>query len=96
MSTKPPKMKMTTDIPAGIATPDKLETGGFPDFYNIELDPREERNLASFSGWTIPGYMKVVAEYLATLKEHPNPKAISLTDFTYPHADKVTKFTGTM
>ena len=78
------------------AAGNRLETGGFPDFYNIELDPREERNLASFSGWTIPGYMKVVAEYLATLKEHPNPKAISLTDFTYPHADKVTKFTGSM
>ena len=26
MTTKPPKMKMTTEVPPGIATPDKLET----------------------------------------------------------------------
>ena len=74
----------------------RLETNGYPNIFNIELDPREERNLLSFSAWTIPGYLKTVTEYLKSLEKHPNPPGFNLTDFHYPHADKVEKFTGTV
>ena len=45
----PPKMKMTTDIPAGIAIPDKVETrlgtlkffDGFPDDATVEKTLRQ-------------------------------------------------------
>jgi arylsulfatase len=74
----------------------RLETNGYPEIFNIELDPREERNLVSFSGWTVPGYMKVVTEYLRSLEPYPNPPGFTLTDFHYPHGHKVEKFTGTV
>ena len=32
-------------------------------------------------GWVAGPYMKVVGEYLATLKDHPNPPAFSFTEF---------------
>jgi len=74
----------------------RLETNGYPNIYNIERDPREEENLISFSAWTIPAYLQIVNKYLKSLEKYPNPPGIKLTDFNYPHADKIEKYTGSM
>ena len=59
----------------------RLEAMGYPAVFDIERDPREEWNLAGVRAWTIGEYLKVVGAYLATLKDHPNPPAFSMTEF---------------
>lgn len=73
----------------------RLESNGYPDIYNIERDPREEENMMAYAAWAIPAYIGVVTNYLKSLEEYPNPPAINLTKFDYPHAEKVERFTGT-
>ena len=74
----------------------RLEANGYPDIYNVERDPREEENMMAYAAWAIPAYIGVVTKYLKSLEEYPNPPAINLTKFDYPHAEKVEKFSGTM
>lgn len=57
------------------------ETAGLPEIYNIEADPREERNVGAENGWVIVPYLQLIGEYKATLKDHPNPPAANLTEF---------------
>ncbi len=57
------------------------ETAGLPEIYNIEADPREERNVGAENGWLVVPYLQLIGEYKATLQDHPNPKAANLTDF---------------
>jgi arylsulfatase len=57
------------------------ETAGYPQVFNIEADPKEMVNSSHLNGWVIAPYMQIVGEYRASLKEHPNPPAPSLTDF---------------
>ena len=57
------------------------ETAGLPEIYNIEADPREERNVGAENGWLVVPYLQLIGEYMATLQDHPNPKAANLTDF---------------
>jgi arylsulfatase len=58
------------------------ETAGFPRVFNIEADPREIKDVAgSGSGWVMGVYSKLIAEYKATLEEHPNPPAPNMTRF---------------
>ena len=58
------------------------ETAGFPQIYNIEADPKEKVDIAIESyGWTIAPYLKAIAKYQATLKEHPNPPAGNVAKF---------------
>ena len=59
----------------------RAEGMGYPAVFDIERDPREEWNLAGVRAWTIGEYLKIVGEYLATLKAHPNPPAFSMTEF---------------
>ena len=59
----------------------RVEGMGYPAVFDIERDPREEWNLAGVRAWTIGEYLKVVGAYLATLKDHPNPPAFSMTEF---------------
>ena len=58
-----------------------LEHTGYPMIYNIEEDPREERPILEEGGWAVGPYLKVIGEYKASLKKHPNPPAFNLTDF---------------
>lgn len=74
----------------------RLESNGFPDIYNIERDPLEQENMIAYAAWAIPAYVGVVTKYLNSLKEYPNPPAINLTKFDYPHTEKVVKFSGTI
>jgi arylsulfatase len=58
------------------------ETAGFPQIYNIEADPKERVNIAhTGSGWVMGPYLKLVGQYKASLKEHPNPPAGNVTKY---------------
>jgi hypothetical protein len=50
--------------------------------------------MMAYAAWAIPAYIGVVSEYLKSLEEYPNPPAVNLTKFDYPHAEKVERFTG--
>jgi len=54
------------------------KTGG-PDIYNIEADPRELNNIAGTHAWLFGPYMRTIAEYNQSLKQHPNPPGVNLT-----------------
>ena len=56
------------------------ETAGFPRIYNIWSDPKEQTDISvSGSAWVLGVYSKLIGEYKATLKEHPNPPAPNMT-----------------
>jgi hypothetical protein len=60
----------------------RAEGNGFPAIFNIEADPREELNIVGTSAWVIGSYLKAIGDYKKTLEKYPNPKAVSLTDFS--------------
>lgn len=60
----------------------RQEGNGFPAIFNIEADPREEVNTLYNSAWVIGPYLKVIGEYMKTLEQHPNPKAVNMTQFS--------------
>ncbi len=60
----------------------RVEGMGYPAIFNIMRDPREEMNVVGTEAWVMGPYMKIVADYQATLKAHPNPPAFSLTTFS--------------
>lgn len=53
----------------------------YPEIYNIEADPREEKNIAATVPWVGALVIKAVTDYKKTLKEHPNPPAAAVTKF---------------
>jgi len=55
------------------------ETTGYPMIFSIEADPREKRNVAFENTWVVRPMTKIIGEYMATLKDHPNPPAANLT-----------------
>lgn len=58
------------------------ETAGFPRIYNIYSDPKEQTDIAvSGTAWVMAIYSKLIGQYKATLKDHPNPPAPNLTRF---------------
>ncbi|MFB3040292.1 MAG: sulfatase-like hydrolase/transferase [Candidatus Poribacteria bacterium] len=57
------------------------ETAGLPEVYNIEADPREERNVGAENGWVIVPYLQLIGAYKKSLEMHPNPPAANLTNF---------------
>lgn len=54
---------------------------GYPKVYNIEMDPHEELVVAALYGWVSEHYLKMVHEYLESLKKYPNPPAPNITQF---------------
>ena len=54
---------------------------GYPIIYNIEMDPHEDLIVAGMFAWVSGPILKVVKEYEATLKDHPNPPAPNITNF---------------
>ena len=47
---------------------------GFPQLFNIEADPKERVDIiVEGNSWAMAPYLKLIAEYKATLKDHPNP-----------------------
>ncbi|MBK5356568.1 arylsulfatase [Pseudomonas sp. TH41] len=59
----------------------RAELNGYPSIFNVEQDPREEVNTVAVNGWVIAPYMKLIGEYLKSLEQYPNPKAVNLTKF---------------
>ena len=58
------------------------ETAGFPRIYNIYSDPKEMTDIAvSGTAWVMGMYAKLIGQYKATLKDHPNPPAPNMTRF---------------
>jgi arylsulfatase len=58
------------------------ETSGYPQVYNIEGDPKERVDLlVEGYSWVMAPYLKLIMEYKASLKDHPNPPAGNLTKF---------------
>ena len=54
---------------------------GYPKAYNIEMDPHEDLVNAGVFGWISGPVLKVVEEYLASVKKYPNPPAPNITHF---------------
>ena len=54
---------------------------GYPKVYNIEMDPHEDLIVAGMFGWVSGPALKVVEEYLASVKKYPNPPAPNITKF---------------
>lgn len=55
-----------------------IPMNGYPAVFNIELDPREEHNLAAMFSWLNVPLSKVIMDYEKSLKEYPNPPALKL------------------
>lgn len=54
---------------------------GYPKVYNIEMDPHEDLQVGGLYGWVSGPALKVVEEYLASVKKYPNPPAPNITQF---------------
>jgi arylsulfatase A-like enzyme len=54
---------------------------GYPKFYNIEMDPHEDLIIGGMFGWASGPALKIVEEYLASVKKYPNPPAPNITRF---------------
>jgi arylsulfatase A-like enzyme len=68
---------------------DLVPTAGYPLFYNIELDPREEYpSIMATTQFVIGPMMKAVGDYQASLKGHPNPPAPNITRFNVMSSEK--------
>jgi len=57
------------------------ETNFYPMIFNIEADLREMRPLTIENTWVIRPYSRIIAEYMASLEDHPNPPAANVTVF---------------
>jgi len=56
-------------------------TAGYPKVYNIEMDPHEDLVVGGLFGWVSGPALKLVEEYLASVKKYPNPPAPNITQF---------------
>jgi arylsulfatase A-like enzyme len=54
---------------------------GYPRVYNIQMDPHEDLNVGGLFGWVSGPALKVVDEYLETVKKYPNPPPPNITQF---------------
>jgi arylsulfatase A-like enzyme len=54
---------------------------GYPKVYNIQMDPHEDLVVGGMFGWVSGPALKVVEEYLASVKKYPNPPAPNITRF---------------
>ena len=53
---------------------------GYPKMYNIEMDPHEDLQITAFP-WIVGPGLRVVEEYLESVKKYPNPPAPNITQF---------------
>ncbi len=59
----------------------RSETAGYPMIFNIEADPREQRAVTIENSWVTRPYGAIIGQYMATLRDHPNPPPANLTRF---------------
>jgi arylsulfatase len=55
----------------------------YPKVYNIEMDPHEELNVATYFLWVIEPALGEVKKYAETVKKYPNPPAPDVTNFEF-------------
>ena len=55
---------------------------GYPKIFNIEMDPHEDLNVFGLFPFAAEAALKVVEEYLASVKKYPNPPAPNVTQFS--------------
>jgi arylsulfatase len=55
---------------------------GYPKIYNIEMDPHEDLNVFGLFPFVGEPGLKVVEEYLISVKKYPNPPAPNVTHFS--------------
>lgn len=60
----------------------RLPKNGYPYVFNIEADPREEHDTGPTESWVVGKFMPLVLSYYASLKDHPNPRPGTITDFS--------------
>jgi arylsulfatase len=54
---------------------------GYPKTYNIEMDPHEDLDVTTMFGWITGPALTVVEDYLASVRQYPNPPAPNITRF---------------
>lgn len=54
---------------------------GYPKIFNIEMDPHEDLNVFGLFPFAAEPALKVVEEYLSSVKKFPNPPAPNVTPF---------------
>lgn len=54
----------------------------YPKVFSIEMDPHEDVNVGGVSGWPGELALKVVQDYLESVKKHPDPPPPNITRFT--------------
>jgi arylsulfatase A-like enzyme len=54
---------------------------GYPKIFNIEMDPDEDLNVFGLFPFVSEPALKVVEEYLTSVKKYPNPPAPNVTQF---------------
>jgi arylsulfatase len=57
---------------------------GYPEVYNIEMDPHEDLVVGGLFGWVSDPALKAVEEFLASVKKYPNPPPPNITQFRFP------------
>jgi arylsulfatase len=61
----------------GAVTP----TAGYSMMFNIEADPREQRQVTQEAGWLAGPYMQTIGACRASLEDHPNPSPPNIVNF---------------
>lgn len=56
---------------------------GYPKAYNIEMDPHEDLVIGALYGWVSDPALKVIQEYLDSVKKYPNPPPPNITQFKW-------------
>jgi hypothetical protein len=54
---------------------------GYPKLFNIEMDPREDHNVAATFVWAAVRPLEEVNKYLESVKKYPNPPPPNMTRF---------------
>ena len=54
---------------------------GYSKVFNIESDPREEHNIGTQYEWVSGPTLRVVEEYMGSVRRYPNPPAANITRF---------------
>ncbi len=53
----------------------------YPSVYNIEADPREERDISVYQAGLNSAVTPILHQYFGSLAQHPNPPAANMTDY---------------
>jgi arylsulfatase len=69
-------------IKQGGTSANRLPRNGYPAVFNIHADPREEHDVGPDESWIVGKYLPYVLAYRASVREHPNPRPATITDFS--------------